>query len=339
MDEKGLADRLNRDIHTIIDGHALPEKETSGEYREMLELAQQLARNDMSAQSHVRSALKQRLLDRLRDQDLREAWATNSLKGNRTMRPKLRPIAFALTALIVFAIAIGFTPAGQAFAQNIWQQVGPLIIINKPVPTQAAATFGATPTPLPGAGTISEPLPPLTGPTPGPGEGSGNDQPVDPNATPTPLPVDNIHEPLSDQMALEQYGFQVLQPRYLPEDYLLSEHQVNRTQDGRIVSIFVYTTESTAFDGPYLSVQQSTYQEEAPIEFLVGDANVSQVTVRGTSATFIEDARLMTVRDEAGNNVTLPVDYLLWEEDGIFFLMDATQLTQEEMIRIAESLQ
>lgn len=340
MDEKETSDCLNRDVHHILEGHSLSAQDEPGEYGELLNIAYRLAHNDMSHQSHVRSVLKQKLIGRLRDQDQREVWSPNPFKGNRTMQPKLRAIPFALAALTVLVIAIAVTPAGQVFAQNIWQKVGPLIIVNKVPPNQAPSAFDATATPLPGSGTVPQPLPALTGPTPRPGEGSGNEQAADPLASPTPMPASNIFEPLSDQMVWEKYGFQVLQPAYLPADYQnISEHQVSRTENGRIVSRTVYDTASTAFDAPYLSIQQSTTQEETPVEFMVGDAQVSQVSVRGYTATYVEDANLMTVQDAAGNDVTIPVDYLMWEENGSFFLMDATQLSQEEMIRVAESLQ
>lgn len=341
MTEKEIADRINRDIDALLDGHSPTGQGEPGEYGELMQVARQIAQTDMSRQSRVRASLKRSLLSRLPEPNLRGAWSPQSNKGKNTMHPKTRAFVFALTALVVLILAAAATPPGRAFAQDIWQRVGPLMIVNKPVHVQETAQYGVTPTPLPGAGGMPAPMEPLTGPTPRPGEGTGQDV-LAPNASasPTPLPLTNTFEPLSNQIALEKYGFQVLEPSYLPEQYeLMTEHQVNRTQDGSLVSIYVYSTESTAFDGHYLSIQQSTYEDKAPIEFMVGDAEVSQVTVRGVTATFIEDANLMTVLDKAGKNVTLPVDYLMWEENGSFFVIDATQLSQEEMIQIAESLQ
>lgn len=334
MDEKEIADRINQNIDALLDGRSLANQSEPGEYNEMMQVARRLARTDMSRQSRVRAALKRSLLSRLPEQNLRGAWSPLPDKEKNTMQPKTRAFVFALTALVVLILAAAATPPGRAFAQDIWQRVGPLIIVNKPVYVEETEQYGATPTPLPGTGGV--PLP-----TPRPGEGTGQDVLApDAHASPTPLPLTNTFEPLSNENALEKYGFQVLEPGYLPEQYaLMTEHQVNRTQDGSLVSIYVYSTDSAAFDGHYLSIQQSTFEDKAPIEFKVGDAKVSQVTLRGITATFIEDAQLMTVRDEAGNNVTLPVDYLMWEEAGSFFVIDATQLTREEMIHIAESLQ
>lgn len=335
MTDKDLVDRTNRAIDALLDGHSHFAGEGPGDYLEILQIAQYLAHNDMSPQSRVRGSLRKRLFSRLPNQTPQEAWSPDLYKGNHTMHLKIRPIVFALTALIVLALVFAATPAGQAFAQDLWQRVGPLIIVNTFAPTEAAIVTGATPTPIPGAGGISVPMP-----TPRPGEGTGQEvQAPDAAASPTPLPVTNGFEPIDNRIAYEKYGFRVLEPGYLPEEYeLMIEHQVNRTQDGRLVSLYVYSTRSTAFDSPYLSIQQSTFEDKAPIEFMVGDAKVSHVEVRGNNGTFIEDARLMTVLDNAGKNVTLPVDYLMWEENNHFFVIDATQLSQEEMIRIAESL-
>lgn len=336
MNEKEIADRINRDIDALLEGRSLTNQGEPGEYSELMQVVRQMAHIDMSRQSRVRAALKRKLLSHLPDQNLRGTWSPQPDKGKNTMQSKTRAFVFALTALVVLILAAAATPPGRAFAQDIWQRVGPLVIVNKPVYVQETAQYGATPTPLPGAEGVLVPMP-----TPHPGEGTGQEVLApDANASPTPLPLTTNFEPLDNQMAFEKYGFQVLEPGYLPEQYaLITEHQVNRTQDGNLVSIYVYSTASIAFDAPYLSIQQSTYEDKAPMEFMVGDAKVSQVTVRGVTAVFIEDAHLMTVRDEAGNNVTLPVDYLMWEEDGSFFVIDATQLSQEEMIQIAESLQ
>jgi hypothetical protein len=96
----------------------------------------------------------------------------------------------------------------------------------------------------------------------------------------------------------------------------------------------VYTTA----DGAYLGILQSTFDQQEQLPFSVGDATVTELTVRGQQAIFIEDAMLMKVQDKNGQNVNLPVDYLMWEENGQFFSIDATGLTREEMLRIAGSL-
>jgi hypothetical protein len=46
----------------------------------------------------------------------------------------------------------------------------------------------------------------------------------------------------------------------------------------------------------------------------------------------------MTVLDENGNNVDIPLNCLMWEEGGHFFMMTASELTQAEMLKIAEGL-
>jgi hypothetical protein len=338
MTDKEHENRIDNDIAALLSDYSRLPEEAPGEYQEILQIAQSLALNDMSRQSHERAALRKRLLSRIPAQTQGEAWSPNQNKGNQTMHPKFRTLIFTVISTVTLILVLATTPTMQTFAQDLWQRVGPFIIVNKFAQTQEAVLTGATPTPIPGGGNISAQMPvPMA--TPLPVEGSGQEVLApDASASPTPLPWTNEVEPIDNQIAEEKYGFQVLEPGYLPDAYSLIEHQVNRTQDDSLVSIYVYTTTSTAFDAPYLSIQQSTFEDKAPIEFMVGDANVSQVEVRGTTGTYIEDARLMTVRDEAGNNITLPVNYLMWEEGSNFFVIDTTQLAQNEMIRIAESL-
>jgi hypothetical protein len=96
----------------------------------------------------------------------------------------------------------------------------------------------------------------------------------------------------------------------------------------------VYTTA----DDAYLGIAQSTFNTQEQLPFSVGDAKVTELTVRGQQAIFIEDAMLMTVQDENGQNINLPVDYLMWEKSDQFFIIDVTALTREEIVRIAKGL-
>ena len=331
MNEKALAEQLEQDIEHLLNGHSLP-SDTSDEYGQVLDAAHMLIHNDMSEQSRIRKSLKQELLTRASTR--RKAWFSKE-RGTYAMKLRTKLFVFATTiaAMILGVVAI---PPARAFAQEILNRVGPLIIVSESgAPTnEAPADFN--PTPVPNSGGQTQLIPELNGPTPKPGEGSGQDVPSN---GPTPMAADPNVQNMTIADAFARLNFKVLVPAYLPDDYYFSnDPNLVHVQGDRIDAHAVYTTDGDSYTSAYLSIQQSTFQTEDAREFVVGDAEVTQLTVRGQAAIFVEDALLMTVQDRSGNNVNLPVDYLMWEENGYFFVIDATELSKEQMIRIAESL-
>jgi hypothetical protein len=320
MNEKILAKQLEHDIDRLLDGHALPDHAELGhEYQQALETARLLARHDVSHESRIRKSLKRQLLNRIHDR--REEWSPQE-KGKNIMKPHTKLFIRMGMIAAVFAALIALPPV-RAFAQDLLKQVGPLIIVSQTEVPWSPPPAGFNPTPVPGGSVID---------TPQPGQGSGQDTPSN---GPTPAPADPNVRSITPEEAFAQRGFKVLMPAYIPNGYTLGvAPNFVHIQAERIASSMVYTTT----DNAYLSIAQSTFNEQEKLPFSVGDARVSELTIREQKAIFIEDALLMTVQDANGQNIDLPVDYLMWEENGQFFIIDATRLSQQEMIRIAESL-
>lgn len=331
MNEKTLATQLEQDIERLLDGHSLP-SDSGNEYAQILETAHKLAHNDMSDQSRIRKSLKQELLTHASTRQ--EIWSFRK-RGTHTMKFNTKLFVFVTTITTVILGVVTISPV-RAFAQELLNKVGPLIIVSgSTVPTNEAPA-GFNPTPVPNSGGQTQPLSELGGPTPKPGEGSGQDVPSN---APTPVPANPNVQSMTAAEAFARLDFKVLVPAYLPDDYYFSnDPNFVYVQGERIAAHAVYTTDGDAYNTAYLSIQQSTFQVEDTHEFVVGDAMVTQLTVRGQDAIFVEDAMLMTVQDRNGDNVNLPVDYLMWEENGYFFVIDATQLDREQMIKVAESL-
>lgn len=313
MNEKMLAKQLEHDLDSLLDGRSLPNNANVGDdYRKALDAARLLASHDMSNESRIRKTLRQKLLSRISDQP--EEWHPIK-KGNYPMKTRSKLPAFVgAIAVIVLMAAL---PTVQAFAQKIWNQIGPFIVIAQDNPYPAPpADFN--PTPLPG------------GPTAAPTQ-----LPASTSNGPTPIAPDPNVRIISREVALSQLNFKMLTPSYVPEGFTLIDVPNNNVVfvgPGYINSAMVYTS----VDNTDLQITQSTFDPKERFPFYVGDVGITQIKVRGKDAVFVKDAIMGVLVD--ANGQAIPVNYLLWEEDGLFFMIQASKLTQDEIVKVAESL-
>jgi hypothetical protein len=306
--------------------------------QQVLEIARQLSATDLSSRSRVRRSLRAHLLQ---SADPRKEWSPQNLQGVQRMKTRFAISILAVMALLIIAAAA--VPPVRAFAQHLWETIGPITITNDPTTAQAALQAAGKPTPtalqitptaIPGIhGAANEAA---AQPTPRPGEGSG--QTGESSGGPTPLPqVTDQRQRLSRTEALRQYGFDALEPAYLPRGYVaVDQPTLVRHPTGKMFSAHVYTAAGQS--NSYLSIQQSTYTEADTTQFAVGDAQVSEVSLRGQKGTWIEQAKVLTVGDGKGNDHILPVNYLMWVENGSLFVIDSPELSQSELLKVAEGL-
>jgi len=314
MNEKFLIEQLEHDVDHLLDGRTPSDTERLGkEYRQLVETAQLLARHDLSTESRIQKTLRQKLLLRISNQ--RKEWSPKE-KGNRLMKTRTKNFIYAGVIAIILLMAAALPPV-QALAQEILNHVGPFVVIPQKLPLETpAANFN--PTPISGD------------PTQAPENGSGYA-----SNGPTPIPPDPNVRILTAKEALDQFGFKVLTPVYLPEGFTLIDAPNNNVVfvgPGYINSSMAYTT----VDGADLQIAQSTFNQQDQIPFHVGDVNVTQIKVRGKDAVFVKDAIMGIWVDENGQDI--PVSYLMWEEDDLFFMIQASKLPQDEMVKIAEAL-
>lgn len=152
---------------------------------------------------------------------------------------------------------------------------------------------------------------------------------------PTPVPPDPNVRILTAKEALDQFNFKMLTPTYIPEGFTLIDMPNNNVvfvESGFIGSSMAYST----VDGADLQIDQSKSNLQHQIPFYVGEVEVTQIKVRGKDAVFVKNA-IMGIWADA-NGQAIPVNYLMWEEDGYFFMMTASKLTQDELVKTAESL-
>lgn len=128
-------------------------------------------------------------------------------------------------------------------------------------------------------------------------------------------------------------GFHPFVPAYLPEGYSMTSRFVPPTgENGEIVTD--YTKEDDV-----LHISQVRYNPSwSQPEWAVGDAAPRQVSVRGVTGTYVEQAPI-GARRVNGRFESYGVNILTWEEDGFRFIIQSASLNLDELMQVAESLQ
>lgn len=320
MDKVAFAKRLEKDIDRLLEGHSLPNNlNLEDDYRKDLDVARLLAQQDVSHESRIQKTLKKYLLTRISEQD---AWDSKE-KGKYLMKTRLKPFAYVGVIAAILMVTAAFPPV-RALTQEILSRVGPFVVVPQDLPPNPP--LGFNPTPISGSVT-SQPTEVV-----GSNQNPGNKYAL--NGA-TPVPTDPNVRIITAKEALDQFNFKVLMPTYIPEGFTLIDALNNNVVfvgNGYINSSMAYTT----VGGADLQITQSTFNQQNQIPFHVGDVDVTQIKVRGKDAVFVKDAIMGVWVDANGN--AIPVNYLMWEEDGLFFMIQASMLTQSEMITVAESL-
>ena len=314
MNEKVLIEQLQRDVDHLLDGHALPESvEPDNEYHELVETARLLAHHDMSNESRIRKVLRKELLVRISDE--RKDWSSKKT-GTALVKTPLKLLTYIGAVVIILFVTAALPPV-QAVAREILKKVGPFVVITEKLPPTPQAVF--PPTPI-----ARQPIE-ATDSTQSPGYASN---------TPTLVPPDPNVRAMTPEEAFAQFNFRVLIPAYIPDGLtIVNAPDFVFAGPDYINSDMVYAAANDA----YLSIGQSTFDPREKIPFYVGDVDVTQLEVRGRDAIFVKDAITGVLVDANGKDI--PVSYLMWEEDDLFFMIQTTTLTQAEVVKVAESMQ
>ena len=316
MNEREWADRFSRDVDSLLNEAGRTDSEpTPAEYRQALDLARTLATTDFSAESQVRQSLRRRLLNQV---GAREGWQRRKEITMRTFFRQRHPAvilaAVVLVALLVVTLAWpgALTAAAQGitdFVQGL--RLGPHTIIQQVDPDWAASHSTKPPPATPvvkqrsDGWTIQMAL----------GNFGGN---VLPGWDVTVRRFSAFDE------AQAAIPFSLRQPGYLPVGYALREAMV---APGDATFLF--------YDGPngdIILVQTPVYDrvEKQSDNYVVGtavvigmltDKPIEEVTLNGRRAGWVE-----------GNG-------LIWEADGVSYTLGGANLSLDEAIRIAESLE
>lgn len=303
MNEQDWADRFSHDVDNLLnEARRMDSEPTPTEYRQALDLAHTLATTDFSTESQMRRALRRRLLN----------W-TDAREGGQG-QSAVTLAAIVLAALLVVALAWPgvLTAAAQAiedFVQILG--VGPHTTVHQVDPEWATAHPQR---PLP-ATPVVEQRGRLWVIRTAIGNFAGDVLPGNDAAVQR---FDTFNE------AQAAAPFDLCKPGYLTAGYALREAMVTPSD-----RVFLF------YDGPYgdiILVQSPVYTrvERLSETEMVGtlssigiltDGPIEEVTLNGRRAAWVEERSLV------------------WEADGISYLLGGPNLNLDEAIRIAESLE
>lgn len=302
MDEQDWADRFSRDVDTLLNEAGRMDSEpTPTEYRQALDLAHTLATTDFSTESQVRRPLRRRLLNWT---DAREGWQRHSA---------VTLAAVVLAALLVVALAWPgvLTAAAQAI-QDLGRilSVGEHTTVYQIDPDSAASRPQWTPSARPRVElrwTIRTPIGNFSN-----NAGFGQDSTV------------HYFNTFDEAQAITPFSLR--QPGYLPVGYTFLDVMVPPPPskraflfyggpDGEIVlvQIPVYTRVEV--------IDETTMTGESVSFGLMTGEPLEEVALNGRQAAWIEGRALV------------------WEVEGISYLLGGDNLSLDEAVRIAESLE
>lgn len=312
MDEQDWADRFSRDVEGLLNEAGRTDADPAPtEYRQALDVACTLAATDWSGESRVRQSLRRKLLNRIDAREGRKGTAMKTYPHYGLRRRLLIGIGSALALLLVMMFLY---PGGPTvFAQGIGN--GAKLIVLGAYSTAQQVEARVTGKPLPdNAWHISI--------FPGYGEG-GNGLP---GTNPTVRSVADLKE------AQKIASFQIKTPGYLPEDYSLREVKLAPIWTGPGALLFPSAPNVYLFYG---GSDSDVVVVQKPVGPQPGSPPDTEV---GTAVGFMTNGTLEEVDLDGRKAAWADGRLLMWEADGISYLVGGPKLSLDEAIHIAKSL-
>jgi len=313
-DQERYADRFSAEVDRMLEQQERAEEGgPPPEYGEMLALAERLAALDFSRDNPLQPQLRQRLLKRLEAE--RSAVPQRTPWWRRLVPPIPRRALGALVALMAVVVLVGWTPAGRAVAQAVEQFI---LELRWPHTTVQQVSPGQHPTAAPDDRELFEAQ-----------LASGRawelgfegyefggccyDEPV-------------RDEVVAMPQAIDEAGFDLLLPGFLPEGYVLNEVRLLGVAP---YDVFVIYEGAAGRLGLYQSLVGVTVQEHQTETVVVvetrkigvfTDRVVEEVMV-GTTQAALTDGESLT-----------------WEQNDIGLRLIGPGLGAATLVKIAESL-
>ncbi len=313
MDEKEWADRFNSDLDNMLNSKKLPDVElTPTEYRRSVDLARTLTETDFSILSRIKKPLRYQLMNKSR----KEITMMNIWKRN----PRLRLMSIVLASTLI-ALLIGsgaFEVAAKSlvdFVQSL--RVGDYSWIQQTESSEIESTkqdLSSTATTVEYKGDIWI-LRTAIG-------NFGGD------ALPGRNPAVQRFNSMSEAQTVAP--FDIRQPNFLPADYEFQEVMVTpmdwvflfyRGPNGDLVLAQLPVGKVSGNEADHQITPVAIGQLTTVGVGMLADKQIESVTLNGQLAGWIDGTGLM------------------WEADGISFTVGGPNLTREEIMQIAESLE
>jgi hypothetical protein len=300
---------FNRKLDRIIHERQNIDQPISRENQQLMELARQLLEDDPDPQRQIEDRTWLLIQSRFNghSQSFQSSRKDRLLTTISTFRQTSR-LALSVLLTGVLLVLLLFTPLGTR-AQEWIHKIDNLLFTHDPTfaeQFEESLTSGA---------------PTAT---------------TDPQAVPVPW---SANQSLTVDEAAELVDFAVCQPGYIPEGFHFSIRNVALPDQANPVASVttVYLRDSSSTQN-FVIIQRSM-QESLSGEMPIGDAQVTDVTVRGISGLWIEDLRLSTFVTEDNRVDPQYADLLIWEKNGFDFLIQTTaDLPLETVLEIADSL-
>jgi len=308
--EQEWADRFDQDLHTFLRQGELPPPHPNPlpqDYQAALRVAQRLQATRVTHLSRVQSSLRRKLMGGQREEwnHLNQQQGGFSMNLNLFAHRTLRRAAGVVAILAVtVALAITIQPVG-ALASQLLGEVGLFRFTNEQ----------AIPDEWIGQKNFN----------------NGSDEGA-------VMPVQSLTG-LAAAEAERQASFSLYTPSYLPACFTLNDRSLLlEAATPTVLSAYLCAGE-TGYEDVFLQMHQSQLGDAPKNEFQIGDAQPVAVTVRGQAGMWIEQAPIGVKSNREGATALMPVNMLVWEEDGFHFQLQSNQLSQDEMLKVAESLQ
>jgi hypothetical protein len=299
---------FNRHLDALILDRHLPSEELESSHREMFTIALALAHNSFDSLSNTKTFIQQQVINNPR---------------MTPKKPSLRKAAAvgALLPIIIFIVACAVSPTLRASTKEVLIQIGYFIFTNEPTDAQQALPYIDNPRPTPVIDETGEP---------------------------------HRWVPLTQEDASLLAGFLVLVPHDVSEQ---EWEKAYRPEWGNPKEISWEIYESPAggiyvrcdcFRFHQVNIWQQRSKNVELEEFAIADAQVTDVTVRGSKGYWIEDAPTSLVGG-GGSMWSLTEEdivwqishenFLVWENDGILYMISGSdELSLEDFYLVAESL-
>ena len=301
-------DSFNRHLDALFLNHHLPSEEIESSHREMLTIALALTHNSFDSLSKTKSSIQQEVINKSRTTPKKTSLRKAAAVG-------------AILPIVIFIVACAVSPTLRTRTKEVLVQIGHLVFTDNPTDAQQALPYINTPRPTHLIEETGEP---------------------------------HRWVPLTQEEASRLVGFNVIVPHDVPEQ---EWEKAYRPEWGNPKEISWEIYESPAggiyvlcdcFRFHHVSIWQQRSKEVELEEFAIADAQVTEVTVRGSMGYWIEDAPTCLVGGGGSiwslteEDISWQISYenfLVWETNAILYMISGSdEISLEDFVLVANSL-
>lgn len=323
MTERDWADRFTREVDDLLlEAERADSPPRSAEYEQALEVARMLAETDFSDESKVHGSLKRQLLSLIESEGEVRSEAYGWLSSGFAQL-KHRPVVLmgGVFLVLILALAVSFPESIAAAAQGAFHTLQYLVLGENSAIMQVDSISELPPYPIadPHRWSISTEI----------GNFGGN---LPPGYDITIRSYSSLAE------AEQQLDRSIRTPAFLPAGFQLRD--IKLTPSGAPVYVFLF------YSGPgsdiileqHLLGERPIDKSDDYIGIESGSVTVTE-TVSTTFSMVVTDETVEKLRFNGQPGVWIGGNRLVWEHNSMGYTVGGLDLTLEEAIDIAESIQ